>query len=73
MMTETTTATTPKTSKPEPTPRNGVDTKALFATINVVKGQPELAQFTFRASNRWLKAIRCQTINSPTPWDSRAT
>jgi uncharacterized OsmC-like protein len=35
------------------TPLNGVDTPNLFATINAVGAQPELAQFRFRASNRW--------------------
>lgn len=34
--------------------RNGVDTTLLFATLDAVKGQPELAKFQFRASNRWL-------------------
>ena len=34
--------------------RNGVDTQALFATLDVVKGSPELAKFQFRASNTWL-------------------
>jgi uncharacterized OsmC-like protein len=36
-------------------PRNGVDTPTLFATIDAVKGQPELAKFQFRVSNRWIK------------------
>lgn len=36
------------------TRRNGVDVDALFGTINVVKGQRELADFTFRASNTWI-------------------
>ena len=36
-------------------PLNGVDTPRLFATINVVKAQPELAKFQFRATNRWIK------------------
>ena len=35
-------------------PRNGVDTPALLATINAVKGMPELAKFRFRATNRWI-------------------
>jgi uncharacterized OsmC-like protein len=35
-------------------PRNGVDTDTLFATINAVKAQPELATFQFRARNRWV-------------------
>ena len=34
--------------------RNGVDTAALFATIDAVKGDPELAKFQFRATNRWV-------------------
>jgi uncharacterized OsmC-like protein len=43
---------------------NGVDTKTLFATIDVVKGQPELAQFQFRARNRWISGTHNQsTIN----------
>jgi uncharacterized OsmC-like protein len=39
----------------ERVPMNGVDTPTLFATINAVKGQPELAKFRFRATNRWVK------------------
>jgi uncharacterized OsmC-like protein len=35
-------------------PRNGVDTPTLFATLDAVKGSPELANFQFRASNRWV-------------------
>lgn len=35
------------------TPMNGVDTPNLFATIDAVRNQPELARFTWRASNRW--------------------
>jgi len=34
--------------------RNGVDTATLFATLDAVKGQPEIAKFQFRASNTWL-------------------
>jgi uncharacterized OsmC-like protein len=37
------------------TPLNGVDTPTLFATIDVVKAQPDLAKFQFRATNRWVK------------------
>jgi uncharacterized OsmC-like protein len=36
------------------TNRNGVDTGKLFATLDLVKAQPELAQFRFRATNRWI-------------------
>jgi uncharacterized OsmC-like protein len=43
---------------------NGVDTNTLFATIDVVKGQPELAQFQFRATNRWISGTHNRsTIN----------
>lgn len=34
-------------------PLNGVDTPTLFATIDAVKGQRELANFRFRATNTW--------------------
>jgi uncharacterized OsmC-like protein len=34
--------------------RNGVDTATLFATLDAVKGQPEIAKFQFRASNTWV-------------------
>jgi uncharacterized OsmC-like protein len=41
-------------TKRERIPLNGVDTPTLFATIDAVRGQPELAKFQFRASSRWL-------------------
>jgi uncharacterized OsmC-like protein len=34
--------------------RNGVDTATLFATLDAVRSDPELAKFQFRATNRWL-------------------
>jgi len=34
--------------------RNGVDTATLFATINAVKANPEIADFQFRATNKWV-------------------
>src|SRR5687767_9422492 len=34
--------------------RNGVDTEKMFATLDLIKAQPELARFQFRASNRWI-------------------
>lgn len=33
---------------------NGVDTATLFATIDAVEAQRELAAFRFRASSRWM-------------------
>jgi uncharacterized OsmC-like protein len=34
--------------------RNGVDTEKLFGTLDLIKAQPELASFQFRATNRWI-------------------
>jgi uncharacterized OsmC-like protein len=34
--------------------RNGVDTEKMFATLDLIKGQPELARFQFRATNHWI-------------------
>lgn len=36
------------------TVRNGVDTATLFATLDAITAQPEIAQFRFRARNRWV-------------------
>jgi uncharacterized OsmC-like protein len=36
------------------TKRNGVDTEKMFATLDLIKAQPELAKFQFRATNRWI-------------------
>jgi len=44
-----------------PEPRNGVNTPTLFATINAVASQPDLARFQFRATNRWKKGTHSQT------------
>jgi uncharacterized OsmC-like protein len=49
------------TATRERVPLNGVNTPALFATINAVAGQPELAKFQFRASNRWLRGTRSRS------------
>lgn len=38
----------------QPSVRNGVDTTALFGTLDAVKAHPELAKFRFRASNTWV-------------------
>jgi uncharacterized OsmC-like protein len=40
-------------SRPRPA-LNGVDTPTLFATLDAVKTNPELAKFQFRATNRWV-------------------
>jgi uncharacterized OsmC-like protein len=41
------------TSKVRP-PLNGVDTPTLFATLDAVRANPDLAKFQFRAANRWI-------------------
>jgi uncharacterized OsmC-like protein len=33
---------------------NGVDTATLFATLDAVKGDPDIAKFRFRATNAWV-------------------
>ena len=40
---------------------NGVDVPTLFATINAVAEQPELAKFQFRASNEWIKGTHSRS------------
>jgi len=42
-------------------PRNGVDTPALMATINVVRDTRALAKFQFRGSNRWMQGTHSET------------
>ncbi len=52
------------TVKQPPQPRNGVDTPTLFATINAVAGQPELAKFQFRAQSRWMGGTHSRSTMS---------
>lgn len=42
-------------------PRNGVDTPTLFATLDAVKNQPDLAKFQFRVSNRWVNGTNSRS------------
>lgn len=42
-------------------PLNGVDTPTLFATIDAVDNQRELARFQFRAKNRWQSGTYSKT------------
>jgi uncharacterized OsmC-like protein len=45
--------------------RNGVDTAALFATLDAVKDNPDIARFQFRASNNWVSGTHNRsTISS---------
>ena len=41
--------------------RNGVDTTALFATLDAVKQAPEAAKFQFRARNQWVSGTHNRT------------
>ena len=41
--------------------RNGVDTEKLFATLDLIGEQPELAKFQFRATNRWIGGAHNRT------------
>lgn len=54
----TTTTTTEKTPRPA---RNGVDTPLLLGTISAVGARPELAKFTFRATNKWLRGTHSES------------
>lgn len=59
---ETTTQTShPAKQARTPMPLNGVDTPTLFATLDAVKSQPELAKFQFRATNRWQQGTHSQS------------
>ena len=62
---ETNATTEPTQSSPRPRrekrPLNGVDVPTLFATINAVAEQPELANFQFRASNQWVKGTHSRS------------
>jgi uncharacterized OsmC-like protein len=42
-------------------PRNGVDTPTLFATLDAVKANPDLAKFQFRARNKWVNGTHNRT------------
>ena len=43
-----------KTKKETVTQLNGMDTKALVGTLAAIEQTPSLADFEFRASNRWI-------------------
>jgi uncharacterized OsmC-like protein len=49
------------TTTSKPAIRNGVDTATLFATLDAIKGDPDLAKFQFRASNRWIAGTHSQS------------
>jgi uncharacterized OsmC-like protein len=54
---------TTATERPARPARNGVDTPTLWATLDAVKGQRDLAKFQFRAKNRWVSGTHSQSIS----------
>jgi uncharacterized OsmC-like protein len=42
-------------------PRNGVDVPTLFATLDAVRAQPEIARFEFRATNEWVSGTHSRS------------
>ena len=42
-------------------PRNGVNVPVLFATLDAVRTQRDLAKFQFRATNRWISGTHSRT------------
>jgi len=49
------------TATTEATSRNGVDVATLFATLDAVSTQKEIASFQFRASNTWVNGTHSRT------------
>ena len=63
MSAHTVTAEAPAPRKPR-VPLNGVNTPGLFATIDVVRNQPQLGAFQFRAKSDWVGGTHMQTTMS---------
>jgi hypothetical protein len=51
--------------------RNGVDTATLFATLDAVKSDTEIAKFRFRATNRWVTGPTTGRRSTPSTAPSR--
>jgi uncharacterized OsmC-like protein len=52
------------TTKTAPMPLNGVDVPKLFATLDAIKANNEIAKFQFRATNKWMTGTHSvSTIN----------
>ncbi len=39
---------------------NGIDTEQLFKTIELINGNPDIAKFKFRATNKWIDGTHCR-------------
>ena len=53
--------TTDTTAEVDDSIRNGVDTAALFSTLDAVREHPELAGFQFRATNTWISGTHSRS------------
>jgi uncharacterized OsmC-like protein len=49
------------TSVQAPLIRNGVNVDKLFGTLDVIKAQPEIAKFVWRAENQWIDGAHNRT------------
>jgi uncharacterized OsmC-like protein len=58
------TTTDPSAAGVDDSMRNGVDTAALFATLDAVKQAPQAARFQFRAHNQWHSGTHNRTTIS---------
>src|SRR6185295_7987591 len=54
-------STATKATRPAPRPRNGVNVPVLFATLDAVRNQRDLARFQFRAKNQWKQGTHSRT------------
>lgn len=52
------------TTTPTDAVRNGVDTEKLFATLDAIKAQNEIADFRFRATNTWVSGTHSRSTIS---------
>lgn len=41
--------------------KNGVNVDRLIATIEAIKGEPDIAKFQFRAETKWINGGHCRT------------
>ena len=47
---------------------NGVDVETLFATLDAVKSNPEIAKFGFRATNTWVSGTNSRSTVPTGSW-----
>jgi hypothetical protein len=52
----------PTITSVNPRTLNGLDTRQMSETVAALKANPALAQFEFRARNRWISTIDCARV-----------